>query len=141
MTDLELIFTMLGEAGTTEIARKKDAQGFTKNRKAAKEGGKIAGDARKALEVKTGTPVVSSENYLYPSQKQLSETATAAFIETQAKALSPDTKSLPKTRRIVKHKVRKAIKDLGGDMPENLPVPKKSAKHLVRGQKKVESGE
>ncbi len=49
MTDLELIFTMLGEAGTTEIARRKDAQGFADNRKAAKEGGTIAGDARKAL--------------------------------------------------------------------------------------------
>jgi hypothetical protein len=36
MTDLELIFTMLGEAGTTEIARRKDAQGFTNNRKAAR---------------------------------------------------------------------------------------------------------
>ena len=46
MTDLELIFTMLGEAGTTEIARRKDAQGFIDNRKAAKEGGTIAGDAR-----------------------------------------------------------------------------------------------
>lgn len=39
MTDLELIFTMLGEAGTTEIARRKDAQGFVDNRAAAKEGG------------------------------------------------------------------------------------------------------
>lgn len=66
MTDLELIFTMLGEAGTTEIARRKDAQGFADNRKAAKEGGAIAGDARKALEAKSGKPVVSKENYLAP---------------------------------------------------------------------------
>jgi len=43
MTDLELIFTMLGEAGTTEIARRKDAQGFVDNRKAAKEGGQLRG--------------------------------------------------------------------------------------------------
>lgn len=64
MTDLELIFTMLGEAGTTEIARRKDAQGFAGNRMAAKEGGTIAGDARKALEAKSGKPVVSKENYL-----------------------------------------------------------------------------
>lgn len=64
MTDLELIFTMLGEAGTTEIARRKDAQGFADNRKAAKEGGTIAGDARKALEAKSGKRVVSKENYL-----------------------------------------------------------------------------
>ncbi|MBI5627235.1 MAG: Bro-N domain-containing protein, partial [Nitrosomonadales bacterium] len=62
MTDLELIFTMLGEAGTTEIARRKDAQGFVDNRKAAKEGGAIAGNARKALEAKSGRRVVSAEN-------------------------------------------------------------------------------
>ena len=66
MTDLELIFTMLGEAGTTEIARRKDARGFAGNRTAAKEGGAIAGDARKALEAKSGKPVVSKENYLAP---------------------------------------------------------------------------
>ncbi|MBS4097514.1 MAG: Bro-N domain-containing protein [Sulfuricella sp.] len=66
MTDLELIFTMLGEAGTTEIARRQDAQGFADNRQAAKEGGTIAGDARKALEAKSGKPVVSGENYLAP---------------------------------------------------------------------------
>jgi len=64
MTDLKLIFTMLGEAGTTEITRRKDAQGFTDNRTAAKEGGTIAGDARKALEAKSGKPVVSIENCL-----------------------------------------------------------------------------
>jgi DNA-damage-inducible protein D len=64
MTDLELIFTMLGEASTTEIARRSDALGFVENRRSAKEGGKIAGNARKALEVKTGKPVVSRANYL-----------------------------------------------------------------------------
>ncbi len=71
MTDLELIFTMLGEAGTTEIARRKDAQGFVDNRKAAKEGGAVAGNARKALEAKSGKPVVSKENYLPPAKKKL----------------------------------------------------------------------
>jgi hypothetical protein len=64
MTDLELIFSMLGEAATTEIARKKDAQGFSKNKTAASKGGKISGDARKKLEAETGDKVVSSENYL-----------------------------------------------------------------------------
>ena len=63
MTDLELIFTMLGEASTTEIARKKDAQGFNENEKAAKEGGKIAGDARIALEKKTGEKISTKDNY------------------------------------------------------------------------------
>ena len=64
MTDLELIFTMLGEASTTEIARRSDALGFDENRTSAKEGGKIAGNARKALEAKTGKEVVSKANYL-----------------------------------------------------------------------------
>jgi hypothetical protein len=73
MTDLELIFTMLGEAGTTEIARRKDAQGFADNRKAAKEGGAIAGNARKELEAKSGRRVVSAENYLPPEKKKLTQ--------------------------------------------------------------------
>jgi DNA-damage-inducible protein D len=64
MTDLELIFTMLGEASTTEIARRSDAQGFVENRQSAKQGGTIAGNARKALEAKTGKNVVSRSNYL-----------------------------------------------------------------------------
>lgn len=64
MTDLELIFIMLGEASTTEIARRKDAQGFEDNRVAAKEGGAIAGNARKELETKSGKAVVSKKNYL-----------------------------------------------------------------------------
>ena len=64
MTDLELIFTMLGEASTTEIARRSDAQGFDENHTSAKEGGKIAGNARKALEAKTGKKVVTKTNYL-----------------------------------------------------------------------------
>lgn len=64
MTDLELIFSMLGEAATTEIARKQNAQGFPENRVAARKGGKIAGDAREKLEIETGDKVVSQENYL-----------------------------------------------------------------------------
>src|SRR3989344_4406744 len=64
MTDLELIFSMLGEASTTEIAKKKDAEGFEENKLAAKEGGKIAGDARKKLENKTGEKIVSKSNFL-----------------------------------------------------------------------------
>ncbi len=64
MTDLELIFSMLGEASTTEIARNKDAQGFDENRDAALEGGSVAGNARKELESKSGRPVISKDNYL-----------------------------------------------------------------------------
>jgi len=74
MTDLESIFSMLGEAATTEISRKKDAQGFGENKTAARKGGKIAGDARKKLENETGDKVVRPENYLTEpeSRKRLS---------------------------------------------------------------------
>jgi len=64
MTDLELIFTMLGEAATTEIARTTDAQGFVKNKRAAREGGTVAGNARRQLEAKSGRKVITGDNYL-----------------------------------------------------------------------------
>ena len=63
MTDLELIFTMLGEASTTEIAKKKDALGFVENKKAAVAGGTNAGNARKELEQKSGTKVSTGDNF------------------------------------------------------------------------------
>ena len=64
MRGIELIFSMLGEASTTEIAKSKDAKGFIQNKETAKKGGAIAGNARKKLELETGKKVVSSENYL-----------------------------------------------------------------------------
>ena len=63
MTDLELIFTMLGEASTTEIAKNKNALGFIENHKAAKAGGTVAGNARKELEKKSGAKIVSKQNF------------------------------------------------------------------------------
>lgn len=69
MTDLELIFSMLGEAATTEITRVDDAKGFQENKRAAHKGGSVAGKARKDLERKTRKKVVSSGNYLNISQK------------------------------------------------------------------------
>ena len=70
MNDLELIFTMLGEASTTRIARNKDVQGFIENREAANEGGTVAGVARKELEKRSRQPVVTSENYLDMPEKE-----------------------------------------------------------------------
>lgn len=64
MNDLELIFSMLGEAATTEIARKQDAHGFFENKVVAHKGGRIAGEAREKLEIETGKKIVSPENYL-----------------------------------------------------------------------------
>jgi len=64
MTDLELIFSMLGEAATTEITRVDDAKGFHGSKHSARKGGEVSGKARKDLEKKTGKKVVSSANYL-----------------------------------------------------------------------------
>jgi DNA-damage-inducible protein D len=69
MDDMELIFSMLGEASTTKIAKNKNAQGFGENKQAAKEGGSVAGSARRDLEIKSGEKVSSSKNYL-PSEKK-----------------------------------------------------------------------
>ncbi len=64
MNDLELIFTMLGERVTTEITKNQDAQEFGPCSEAAKEGGEVAGNARKDAEKKIGRPITSSNNYL-----------------------------------------------------------------------------
>lgn len=63
MTDLELIFTMLGEASTTEIAKKRNSLGFPANKKAAKDGGSVAGKARKDLEKQSGKRISTRENF------------------------------------------------------------------------------
>jgi DNA-damage-inducible protein D len=68
MTDLELIFSMLGEAATTEITRVDDARGFEESKQSARKGGEVAGKARKDLEQKTGKRVVSRESYLTTPQ-------------------------------------------------------------------------
>ncbi|MFZ2399419.1 MAG: Bro-N domain-containing protein [Smithella sp.] len=70
MNDLEQIFSMLGEAATTEITKTQDAQGFDENRTAARKGGKIAGDAREKLEKETKKMVVSKDNYLSAPEKR-----------------------------------------------------------------------
>lgn len=69
MDDLELIFTMLGEAATTKIAKSKDVEGLEENKVAARQGGEVAGNARKELEEKTGESVVTDENYLDVPEK------------------------------------------------------------------------
>ena len=62
MSTLELVLNMLAEATTTELAKGHDAQGFAENQAIAKRGGKVAGDARKAIEADTGKPVITSKN-------------------------------------------------------------------------------
>ncbi len=69
MNDLELIFSMLGEASTTEITRHQEVQGFEESKVAAQKGGKIAGEARRKLEIETGKKVSTKNNYLETPQK------------------------------------------------------------------------
>lgn len=74
MNDLELLFTQLGEASTTEIARTDDARGLSENKDAAKRGGSVAGTARIQLERETGRRVVNQRNYLEETNDQRSNT-------------------------------------------------------------------
>ncbi|MEK6970706.1 MAG: phage antirepressor protein [archaeon] len=69
MTSIELLFGMLGEASTTTIAQRKDAQGFAPNKDAAIKGGTIAGKARKALESEIKDSVITSENFVDEPEK------------------------------------------------------------------------
>ena len=62
MTNTELIFNMLAEVSTTEISKSEDPNGFEESKPIAREGGKIAGDARKALEKRIGKKVISKSN-------------------------------------------------------------------------------
>jgi DNA-damage-inducible protein D len=71
MNDLELIFSMLGEASTTAIVKTRNPKGFIENKIVAKQGGSVAGKARRDLEIKTGQKVVSSENYLPATKKNM----------------------------------------------------------------------
>ena len=62
MTTLELVLNMLAEATTTEISKQKSPGTFSENIDVARAGGKVAGDARKAIESQTGVPVITSKN-------------------------------------------------------------------------------
>ena len=70
MDDFELIFTMLGERSTTEIHRQENSRGVPKLKADAQAGGRIAGDARKALEKRLKRPIVSPQNYLQKKEAQ-----------------------------------------------------------------------
>ena len=90
MSTLELVLNMLAEATTTELAKGHDAQGFAENQEIARRGGKVAGDARKAIEADTGKPVITSKN-----AAQLNQVVTS-MIEgvtvEQDKDTEPDEK-------------------------------------------------
>ncbi|MEK6553446.1 MAG: hypothetical protein AABZ54_08375, partial [Bacteroidota bacterium] len=70
MSEAELIFTALAELSTRQIAETETTEGFEENKIPAKKGGRIAKDARKALEQKTGKSVITGENFLPPKETQ-----------------------------------------------------------------------
>jgi hypothetical protein len=70
MNEAEIIFTALAELSTRQIAETEKAKGVQQNSVAGKKGGRIAKDARLALEQKTGKKVITGENFLPPSKQQ-----------------------------------------------------------------------
>lgn len=84
MTTLELVLNMLAEATTTEISKQKAPEGLRENVEVARSGGKVAGDARKAIEQQTGVPVITSKN-----AAQLNQVVTN-LIEATDKITSKD---------------------------------------------------
>ncbi|MFH1211875.1 MAG: Bro-N domain-containing protein [Candidatus Woesearchaeota archaeon] len=70
MYDLELIFTMLGERVTTEVTRSKNNQGMGECKTSAKQGGEVAGNARKDAEKRIGRTIISRENFLDEPEKE-----------------------------------------------------------------------
>ena len=84
MTTLELVLNMLAEATTTEISKQKAPEGLRENVEVARSGGKVAGDARKAIERQTGVPVITSK-----SAAQLNQVVTS-LIEATDEIASKD---------------------------------------------------
>ncbi|MBS1947540.1 MAG: Bro-N domain-containing protein [Bacteroidetes bacterium] len=85
MSDLELIFSMLGEASTTAIVKTRKPKGLSENKIAAKQGGAVAGNARKELEFKTGQKVVTAQNYLTEAEKKRNKRIAASSSKKKSK--------------------------------------------------------
>ena len=77
MSNLELVLTMLAEASTKEISEAEKPETFAENKAIANRGGKVAGDARKSIEMQTGKPVITSKN-----AAELNEVVTDLLEET-----------------------------------------------------------
>ena len=94
MSTLELVLNMLAEATTTELSKAKEPEDFEKNRQVAKEGGAIAGDARKAIEASSGRPVITSKNAVDFTQV-LSEVVNALPDVEETDQEEPGVKKKP----------------------------------------------
>lgn len=69
MSNMELVLNMLAEVSTTEISKEKNPKTLEENKSVAKQGGSVAKEARKQIELQTGKPVVTDENFLPQSMK------------------------------------------------------------------------
>ena len=87
MSTLELTLNMLAEATTTELTKTRNPQGLAENQDVARRGGRVAGDARKAIEKESGRPVITADN-----AAQLN-TVVATMIEDVAESISEDNKN------------------------------------------------
>lgn len=87
MSDLELVLNMLAESTTTEISKQRAPQSFSENMEIARAGGKVAGDARKAVEAQTGVPVITAKNAVQLNQvvTQMIEGASSLGDESDDK--------------------------------------------------------
>ena len=83
MSTLEIVLNMLAETTTTELSKAHQPEGFEESRTIARRGGKVAGDARRAIEADTGRPAVTSQN-----AAQLNNVVTE-MIESVAEADKP----------------------------------------------------
>ena len=87
MSTLELTLNMLAEATTTELTKTRNPQGLAENQDVARRGGRVAGDARKAIEKESGRPVITADN-----AAQLN-TVVATMIEDVAESTSEDNRN------------------------------------------------
>ncbi len=92
MTNIELIFQRLGEEATIEVTKQRNAQGFEQNKKAARDGGSSAGEARKAYENKIGSKVVTKDSFVQnlPHGKQVKERPRMQELTKDVKKIEKD---------------------------------------------------
>ncbi len=69
MSNMELVLNMLAEVSTTEISKEKNPKTLEENKSIAKQGGSVAKEARKQIELQTGKPIITDENFLPKSRK------------------------------------------------------------------------
>ena len=69
MSNMELVLNMLAEVSTTEISKEKNPKTLEENKSVAKQGGSVAKEARKQIELQTGKPVITDDNFLPKSRK------------------------------------------------------------------------